>query len=35
LATGTLRFGVVGLAHEAMVAASATVRESAKSMRGS
>jgi len=35
LAAGTLRFGVVGLAHEAMVAASATVRESAKSMRGS
>jgi len=35
LAAGTLRFGVVGLAGEAVVAASATVRESAKSMRGS
>ena len=35
LAVGTLRFGVVGLAGEAVVAASATVRESAKSMRGS
>jgi putative transposase len=35
LAAGTLRFGAVGLAGEAMVAASATLRESAKSMRGS
>jgi len=35
LAAGRLRFGLVGLASEAVVAASATVRESAKSMRGS
>jgi len=35
LALGTLRFGVVGLACEAMVAEPAIVRQSAKSMRGS
>ena len=35
LVAGTLRFGVVDLAGEAVVAASATVRKSAKSMRGS
>jgi IS605 OrfB family transposase len=35
LAAGTLRFGIVGLAHEAMVAEPASVRQSAKSMRGS
>jgi putative transposase len=35
LAAGTLRFGVVGLTSEAMVAEPASVRQSAKSMRGS
>jgi len=35
LAAGTLRFGAVGLAHEAMVAEPARVQQSAKSMRGS
>ncbi len=35
LAAGTLRFGVVGLTSEAMAAEPATVRQSAKSMRGS
>jgi putative transposase len=35
LAAGTLRFGVVGLTSEAMVAEPARVQQSAKSMRGS
>ena len=35
LAAGRLRFGLVGLASEAMVAEPAIVRQSAKSMRGS
>jgi len=35
LAAGTLRFGAVGLASEAMVAEPASARQSAKSMRGS
>jgi putative transposase len=35
LAAGTLRFGVVGLAGEAMVAEPAPLQQSAKSMRGS
>jgi len=35
LAAGTLRFGVIGLTSEAMVAEPESVRQSAKSMRGS